>query len=167
MDVIFRCPPELEPILPKPVLAKRALPDWLKAMPTHVHADELNLELQTVKKCPPFVDAMTAGFMMPLVTDIHVENGRFTWDWDPPPPRFGQYTRAPMSFHPNDQVVQTPFFDEDRHAIKFTNFWSVELPKGYAMLATHPVNRADLPFRSLTGLIDAAHWKSLVHFPAI
>ena len=35
------------------------------------------------------------------------------------------------------------------------------------MLATHPVNRADLPFRSLTGLIDAVNWKSSVHFLAM
>ena len=52
MDVIFRCPPELEPILPKPVPAKKAMPDWLKRMPTKVAAGDLGVELQTVKQCP-------------------------------------------------------------------------------------------------------------------
>jgi hypothetical protein len=167
MKVQFRCPPELESILPRPILAKRGLPDWLKRMPTTVKADELGLELETVKQCPPFVNAMTSGFLMPLVADITVDRGKFTWNWDPPPAQAGSYTRAPLAFHPNHQLVETPFFDDDRQAIKFANFWTVELPPGYAMLATHPVNRADLPFRSLTGLIDAVNWKSLVHFPAM
>ena len=33
----------------------------------------------TVKKCPPFIDAMTFGFLMPLVADLEVENGESTW----------------------------------------------------------------------------------------
>jgi hypothetical protein len=31
--ITFRCPPELEAILPKPVAAVQGLPDWFKAMP--------------------------------------------------------------------------------------------------------------------------------------
>ena len=37
-----------------------------------------------VKRCPPFIDAMTYGFLMPLICDLTVENGEFTWDLDLP-----------------------------------------------------------------------------------
>jgi len=30
----------------------------------------------TVKKCPPFIDAMTFGFLIPLVTDLPSRNER-------------------------------------------------------------------------------------------
>jgi hypothetical protein len=33
-----------------------------------------------VKKCPPFIDAMTYGFLMPLAAEIKVEKGEFSWD---------------------------------------------------------------------------------------
>jgi hypothetical protein len=32
-SILFRCPPELEPILPRPIAAVLGLPDWFKAMP--------------------------------------------------------------------------------------------------------------------------------------
>ncbi|MEE8501049.1 MAG: hypothetical protein V3S27_10790, partial [Kiloniellales bacterium] len=64
MRVTFRCLPELDGILPKPIAARRGLPDWLKAMPASARAEEFEAEVTTVKRCPPFVDAMSAGFLM-------------------------------------------------------------------------------------------------------
>jgi hypothetical protein len=64
-------------------------------------------------------------------------------------------------------VVGTPFFDEDSFLIKFINFWTIELPPGYSLFVTHPVNRQDLPFHTLTGLVDADRFKhNFIHFPA-
>ena len=31
VTVKFRCPPQMEPILPRPIPAVRGLPDWFKA----------------------------------------------------------------------------------------------------------------------------------------
>ena len=46
------------------------------------------------------------------------------------------------------------FFDPDVAIVKFNSFWTIELEPGYSLFATHPVNRADLPFRLLTGVVD-------------
>ena len=36
------------------------------------------------------------------------------------------------------------------------------------MLFTHPLNREDLPFRTLSGMVDCDRWRDgLVHFPAL
>ena len=166
MKVIFRCPPELKGLIPEPIPARRGLPDWLKAMPTTADSADLGFEVETVKQCPPFVDAMSAGFLMPLAADIQVSDGTFSWDWDPPATTLTGYTRAPMAVHVADQLVQTPFFEPDTSAVKFINYWTVELPKGFGLLCTHPVNRADLPFRAVTGFVHADNYDNFIHFPA-
>src|SRR5258706_343044 len=66
----FRCPPELAADLPRPTPALLGLPDWFKAMPHMAFSNLLQEEQMTVKKCPPFIDAMTYGFLMPLSADL-------------------------------------------------------------------------------------------------
>ena len=51
----FRCPKELEGLLPPPVPATMGLPDWLKAMPSTAFSALNQADEQTVKRCPPFV----------------------------------------------------------------------------------------------------------------
>jgi hypothetical protein len=58
-------------------------------------------------------------------------------------------------------------FDADRYLIKFHNLWTIEAPEGYSLLFTHPVNRFDLPFTTLTGLVDCDRYHDAwIHFPA-
>jgi hypothetical protein len=168
VTIKFRCPPEMESVLPRPIPAVRGLPDWFRNLPQHCFSSVSDRELMTVKKCPPFIDAMTCGFLMPLAADLKVENGEFSWDSSiPATNKLGQLTRSPIAYHDNAQVKGTPFFDEDLFIIKFNNFWTIELPAGYSILAMHPVNRADLPFTTITGLVDSDQYvDSFVHFPA-
>lgn len=168
MKITFRCLPALKGLLPEPFPAKRGLPDWLKRMPMNATAEDFEAEVKTVKQCPPFVDAMGFGFMMPLPCDISYRAGEFSWDWTELPAGLPRHTvRAPLSFHPNAQVVDSPLFEPDSLLIKFMNFWTIELEAGYSLLVTHPINRPDLPFRSVTGLVDAdVYTDNYVHFPA-
>ena len=85
MTLTFRCPAELEGLLPAPVPAALGLPDWFKAMPPQAFNAVNSSVGDTVKRCPPFIDAMTYGFLIPLICDLKVENGEFTWDNDLPP----------------------------------------------------------------------------------
>ncbi len=167
MTVSFRCPPELESILPKPIAAVQGLPDWFKALPQKAFGEIGQHEVMTVKKCPPFIDAMSYGFLIPLTCDLTVENGEFSWDRDVPGGGVTKFPRAPIDFHDNAQVAGTPFFDEDRFVIKFNNFWAIETPPGYSLLFTHPLNRTDLPFTTVTGLVDTdSYTDNMIHFPA-
>ncbi len=165
--ITFRCPPELQAILPKPVPAVQGLPDWFKAMPQRSFNAASQSEQPTVKRCPPFIDAMTYGFLMPLAADLKVDNGEFSWDREVPGASITNYPRAPIQFHDNNQVAGSPFYEDDRFIVKFTNFWTIELPQGFSLLVTHPVNRRDLPFTTLTGLVDAdSYHDNFIHFPA-
>jgi hypothetical protein len=167
MTVRFRCLPELDGLLPAPRPAILGLPDWFKAMPQKTFNPVAQEDTQTVKRCPPFIDAMIYGFLIPLLCDVKVEHGEFSWDLDLPSGGPINFVRSPIGFHDPSQVAGTPLFDEDRFVIKFHNLWTIETPPGYSLLFTHPVNRSDLPFTTLTGLIDTDLYRdNWVHFPA-
>src|SRR3546814_20611551 len=80
MKISFRCFPELEPYLPKPQPAKRGLPPWLKSMPLTAWAADFEEEVKTVKGCPPVIDAMTHGFLLPPACAQQVDRGRLEWN---------------------------------------------------------------------------------------
>jgi hypothetical protein len=167
MRMIFRCDPALEPHLLRPSPARSSLPDWLRAMPAKAHSAIHDRDIRTVKQCPPFVDAMAHGVMIPLPCDIAVERGAFSWDWDIPEPATAGHPRAPLSFHPPAQFAGAPFAS-GQAALKFNSFWTIELEAGWSLFATHPVNRDDLPFRLISGLVDADHFHDGgINFPAV
>ena len=170
MRITFRCHPDLKGILPEPVLAKKGLPEWLKKMPMNAHAVDWGVDVKTVKQCPPFIDAMSCGFMILLPCDIQVDKGLFDWSWDEMPMEFSDphTARSPLGVHPIEQATGTPLYDEDSIVIKFMSHWIIELEPGYSLLATHPINRPYLPFQTLTGLVDSDVYKSIyINFPAI
>ncbi|MDB5548257.1 MAG: hypothetical protein JWP21_1704 [Tardiphaga sp.] len=165
--LIFRCPVELDGLLPVPVAAAMGLPDWIKQMPSQAFNDVNGRVGDTVKRCPPFIDAMTSGFLMGLICDVTIENGAFSWDNDLPPGGTVNFARSPIGFHDASQVGGTPLFQEDRFVVKFHNLWTIEAPLGYSLLFTHPLNRFDLPFTTLTGLVDCDRYiDNWIHFPA-
>lgn len=167
--ILARCHPALESLLPRPVPAGRALPDWLRAMPSEVAAPSLGGEMvRTLKHCPPFIDALSLGIMIPLATDIHVADGQLSWDWDPPVIADAPITRAPLGLHVPEQATGAPFRLDGQVAVKFTNYWTLEVPEGWQILVMHPLNRVDLPFQTLSGVVSAARFGlGYVHFPAL
>jgi len=168
MRMIFRCDPALSDHLPRPVPARSALPDWLRAMPAKAPSEIHGREIRTVKQCPPFVDAMAYGVLVLLPCDITVNSGSFSWAWDIPEPVASGHPRAPLSFHVAAQFPDAPFALKGQAAIKFNSFWTIELESGWSLFATHPVNRDDLPFRLISGLVDADRFHDGgINFPAI
>jgi hypothetical protein len=137
LTITFRCPPELESALPRPIPAVQGIPEWFKTMPQRSFSTVSQDEQLTLKKCPPFIDAMTYGFLIPI------------------------------DFHDNSQVTGSPFHVDDEVLLKFNGFWTIELPPGYSLLITHPINRLDLPFETLTGMVDADRYRdNFINFPA-
>jgi len=168
MRMIFRCDPALSDHLPRPVPARKLLPDWLRTMAANARSEIHGREIRTVKQCPPFVDAMAYGVLILLPCDVSVDRGSFSWSWDVPEPLTAGHPRAPLSFHVPAQFADTPFASQGQAAIKFNSFWTIELEPGWSLFATHPVNRGDLPFRLISGLVDADRFHDGgINFPAI
>ena len=168
MQITFRCDPALIDLLPRPVPAKAMMPDWLKRMAPRVPSPLHQRAIRTVKQCPPFIDAMTHGFMILLPCDLRVHDEQFSWDWPLPPLTLPDHPRAPLSFHVPQQFTGAPFAREGRAALKFNGFWTIELEPGWSLMAVHPMNRDDLPFRLLSGIVDADRFVDIgINFPAV
>jgi len=168
MRIKFRCDPALIDSLPRPAPAREFLPDWLRDMPRSAFSSVHGEDVRTVKHCPPFIDAMSQGFVMPLPCDVMVQDGRMSWDWDIPHLSVSMHPRAPISFHAPAQVEGTPFHTPGQVVVKFNSFWTIELEPGWSLFATHPANRFDLPFRLLSGIVDSDRFHDVgILFPAI
>jgi len=169
MNITFRCDPALIDLLPRPIAAgKAALPDWLRAMAPRQHSAVHGRAIRTVKQCPPFVDAMSHGFLLLLPCDVMVKDEQFSWDWQLPPLALHNHPRAPLSFHVPEQLIGSPLARGGRSALKFNSFWTIELEPGWSLMATHPLNRDDLPFRLVSGLVDADRFSDAgINFPAV
>jgi hypothetical protein len=102
MMLTFRFPAELEGLLPPPVPRRSACP--IGSRQCHRNNAVNSFIGDTVKRCPPFIDAMTYGFLLPLICDLKVENGEFTWDNDLPPGGEVNFVRSPIGFHDASQV---------------------------------------------------------------
>ena len=169
MKITARCHPLLEPILPKPIPASNCLPDWLKQMPGKAVSQTLGgNEIRTLKHCPPIVDAFSLGLLLPLPTDLHVNDGNLSWEWNPPIIEDAPVTRSPIGVHVPEQAEGSPIGDGQHLIIKFTNFWALEAEEGWSLLFTHPLNRPDLPFQTFSGIVDCDQYNlGYVHFPAL
>ena len=151
---------------PRPMT--RVLPDWWKRFSTFVGGDSSfrytgeaggNISM---KACMPLLDSMTAGYTVPLPFDLYVERE------DTGTPIF-RWQREDIDFitgHGPQQVPDPMVPDEyERKPFKFANLFAIKCPPGYSLLFTHPINRFDLPFLSLTGIVDADEYRVPINFP--
>lgn len=115
----------------------------------------------TYKKCIPFFDALTAGYMAFLTTDIEIikqPNGA--------PYFMHRSQRGILSDHSMDQWKGlVPPKGYSKVVLKWHSQVSLETPPGYSLLFTNPINRFDLPFQTVTGIVDTDKFDIPVHFP--
>jgi hypothetical protein len=143
---------EAENFVPRPLPARHYMPDWLKNMPAFQNnkmfissSGQANL---TAKMCPPFMDTFSFGYIQETWCDIYIEKdivGNQTYFFSGSP--------EIISLGRNSNYkIEDPF---NPHEFLWKVQWSPRLPKGYSTLYTHPINRDDLPFRTLSGIVDS------------
>jgi hypothetical protein len=136
-----------------PVPAKTEIPDWFKSIPSLVEGE------MSIKRCVPVLDAFTAGYIIVSNVDFMFdeESGRFLDN--------ASYS-SPISHHLDFQTEDMKIDKNlNPHPFKWNNQWYLKLPKGYSLLITHPLNRTELPFHSLTGIVDADVHPVVINFP--
>lgn len=156
----FLCAPEDEGVIAAPVASKTHLPDWFRRLPA-VDTQKLgtNDTGLTVKRCMPFLDAMTTGFILPLGASVRLEisdNGRtVTAGWD--------FDKTMVSNHGTHQVAGHP--RSDNPPCKFHNYWSIRTPIGWSCLFVPLLNRANPVFEPVAGIVDTDSYIAPIHFP--
>lgn len=142
------------------VASKKVIPQWYKDVrPADFKKDGHH---KNVKNCVPFLDALSFGYMITLPQDINVlPNDDFTSvliDYGIKDQGFLEVgVREKESFAFPEDVYEIEFIWKTQQVIK--------LPKGYSALITHPLNRNDLPFISLSGIIDLDEGIQRGNFP--
>lgn len=153
MDIVFLPSSEdAQNYVPAPKPAKLYVPEWYKSIrPIKESELKFNEKVQVtnlnVKHCMPYFDALTGGYIQELWTDILIEPTEdginFKCAVDP----------VPIAIRERVSVK----IDEGFYPVEFLwqRQWGTKLPKGYSMLVTHPLNRVDLPFQTLSAVVDA------------
>jgi hypothetical protein len=150
-----------------PLPASKIVPSWFKNIPPE-RIDKDNIAAfgrnnGTVKKCIPYIDALTMGYMFVLPFDIEVsikDNAKYLrWQVE------GQETFAHVE--PEYRTMGIGVNNNLGPEIwRLTSYPCIETPSGYSVLVTHPLNRYDLPFLTLSGVIDTdkLHQESSIAF---
>jgi hypothetical protein len=150
--------------------SKLHVPDWYKKSPlrgeglekTYLVPNFPSSVTSTYKQCSPFLDALTNGYVFSLTQDIEVtinDNGFpfIMWRTD---------ILEPVTWHENSQWAGLKYPENCHEFVyKWENYFSIKTPKGYSTLFTHPHNRYDLPFYTISGIVDTDKYKGPVHFP--
>jgi len=155
--------------LEHPEPAHKNIPQWYKDTPTYFGDGEKkpikpDLTTSTIKKCIPVFDAITAGYIIKLATDVYVEPRIEDGESHP---YFQWPTLDIIAFHPIEQAKIHPYNTGHIASYpKFINFWSIKTAPGYSSLFINPLHR-DLPFEILPGIVDTDIYTEPVNFPFV
>lgn len=140
--------------IPKPVPTSRIMPEWFREM------KGVNDGIESVKKCVPVLDALTAGYVIPVPGDVI---------WNPEKQQFLSTSKFEVvTAHHQSQTENVSIPEEYApQPWKWTNSWYIKTPPGYSTLFIHPLNRMDLPFYSFSGIVDTDKHPIVINFPFV
>jgi hypothetical protein len=146
-------------VSPRPYPSNQALPEWWKNLTPYDISEKnpdgkkfiLNNLVTNAgpKKCTPMLDALLSGYIIPLWSDVHMEqfeNGPgVTWRVHEPV----------FHLHGEGSKLVPPPPGYSNTVMKFNNFWIPKTPKGYSVLITSPFGYQNTPFRAIPAVIDS------------
>lgn len=148
---------------PKPEPASRSLPRWFKDMPRYLNVDPNrdvpSRDFGTIRACPAVNDAMFAGYTIYLPADIFIDatKDEITFNTG----TFGNGSRihdAGFDLITTHDPISTDGYqsvcDFHHQTLKWQTYWGIKTDDGYSTLFTHPFHRSDLPFQSVTAIVD-------------
>lgn len=147
--------------VPEPVPAKKVMPTWYKAMPRTNTVG--GTEVRTIKRCLPFFDVLTTGWVLLLAADtileikdsgsvvssIYIDEGEF---------KYG----PTIEFHHKTQIGDHP---AKVQPAKFLNPWTIITPPGISCLFMPPAGQDHNIFSVLPAIVDTDKYKSPVNLP--
>jgi hypothetical protein len=153
---------ELKDSLLQPEPAIKFIPEWYKKISRFYKNNTISSlnpindrgtdgSASSTKLCMPFFDAITSGYIYRLDTDVEVsldDNGKPILNWG------GDVMVCDKRLMID---VAVPYQHHPVH-FGFKMHWYYETPPGYSLLITHPMNRHDLPFTVLSGIVDSDIW---------
>jgi hypothetical protein len=128
-----------------------SIPIWIKKAPSRINInieDYNNLEVFSIKKCIPFLDAITSGYTIVLRKDINLS------------------MKEVVDTHPIEQIAGMNISNEfSKNVFKWINEITIKTPEGYSCLFTHPLNNPSLPFYTMSGVVETDAYFQSVNLP--
>lgn len=148
--------------LTAPVPGVSTVPEWYRSLSRFDKSnDDITLGVKNnigtdgamvaTKMCMPFFDALTGGYHYVLEDDLYVDmdtDGRPIISWN-----------GDVMLVDKRPTLELPLPD-NCHPIHYgwRMNWYYETPPGYSVLITHPMNRFDLPFYTMSGIVESDIW---------
>jgi hypothetical protein len=142
----------------KPKPSRLYVPEWYKKMPSftgsgHAEVRQANAPTNlTMKHCVPALDAWLTGYVVELWQDMEIVKGKTDQEYQI---NWGADPTVLESRNPNvAETFPIPLGHKNIH-FAWKNPVSMQVPLGYSLLITHPLNRFDLPFTTVSAIVDA------------
>tara|TARA_R100000664_G_C2753672_1_gene141109 strand:+ start:724 stop:1410 length:687 start_codon:yes stop_codon:yes gene_type:complete len=146
-------------IWPHPKPASRFIPEEYKKLPRFKNS---NLHAPTVKTCVPFLDSLTAGYIIPFDQDYLVDPVETDFTVVP-----ANKEQNDFGFHGQTQLPKEWQKISGENAGKFMNKWLIKTPPGYSCLFIKPMNRIEERFDIISGIVDTDTYINTINFPFI
>jgi len=153
----------MEKVWPHPKPASHIIPEEYKKLERH---KEDNLHSPTLKTCMPFLDAMTAGYIIPFDQDYLIDPTEK--EFSVTPANRGVNKMSDSGYHDKIQAPEAWHNKTGEYMGKFINKWLITTPSGYSCLFTQPMNRfGEDRFLLISGIVDTDTYINTINFPYI
>lgn len=161
--ITFSLPEHLLGVFPEPKKAGKFLPDYYKNLEVETDKDPRQ---GTAKRCVPFMEAITAGFIIPLWSDLYVvaKDGGLNLSFPdnlPMQESLGHHGYQQLEGHPASDLAY------GKDLLKFINPWTIETAPGISCLFTTPMNHFETRFKLVDGVVDTDSYYNPINFPFI
>lgn len=150
-----------------PSPAIKNIPDWYKKTTSFVDDGKIKINRGvpnlTIKKCIPFFDAMTTGYILFTHMDVYAYFDERGSHFSSPQ---NDNAVGVLDFHPNDQAKNYPNNNMMNYP-KWINPWSITTPRGYSTLFVPPMHNPNGFFNIISGIVDTDTYHNPVNLPFI
>lgn len=146
-----------------PEPSSKNIPEWYKKTNSYTNSKRFYVKdgtpNQTIKKCIPVLDSITAGYIIKTYVDVFVgfEDGFSHYSWP---------SRHPIDFHPIEQAPLHPLNNGMSYS-KWISPWSIKTERGYSCLFVPPMHEDNSIFTILPGIVDTDSYISPINFPFV
>lgn len=148
-------------VIPEPYPAVKHQQDWYKNLPQNTASG--GLHSGTVKRCAPFLESMSVGYIIPLAADVDISIEATDLE-DSTVNTSTDFYQSIIGHHSSDQLGKD-HPSQPSPIMKFSNYWAIKVPRGWSVLFVPPLNRPDPRFECFSGVVECDRYWNYVNFP--
>jgi hypothetical protein len=153
-----------------PVPGSDLIPDWYRKGESFINSETNKVakkgdlfKTSGMKGCMPFFDSITSGYMLVTWADVEItknDGGLLEFRYMEPD-IFGNPQETNNDYkmiieRTGDlgHTIPRPIGHAHNH-MAWSSLWGISLPRGWSALITHPMNRFDLPFITMSAIMES------------